>query len=64
MASEADDSGTSFTYELDCIDCSYESTVTGSVYDALDIAEAHQQNREDDSDEHFVNIEAAEETGT
>lgn len=63
MATEADESEASITYELACADCSYEATVTGSVYDALDVAESHQEKREVDSGEHFVNIEAAEQDG-
>lgn len=63
MATDADESGASITYELTCTDCQYEATVTGDVYDALDVAESHQEKHDEDSNQHFVNVEATEQSG-
>lgn len=41
MASETDESSASHSYEVFCTDCDFETTVDGTVYDALDVADDH-----------------------
>jgi hypothetical protein len=56
--SEAKESATTDdTYELVCTDCEFTTTVDGSIYDALDTAEAHQDEYGTLSMDHFVNVE-------
>lgn len=56
--SQESDTATSFpTYDLTCTDCSYEATVVGTVYEALDVADAHQAEHGDPAADHFVNLE-------
>lgn len=57
MASEADGSTTAKTYELLCTDCSFEATVQGSFHEALDVAEAHQDDYGKAPADHFVNFQ-------
>lgn len=54
MASETDDSAPRRTYELVCTDCEFEATVDGTVHDALDVADSHQQERGTRIEDHFV----------
>lgn len=44
------------TYRLTCTDCSFEATVEGDVYEALDHADAHQEEYTDHPGNHFVNF--------
>lgn len=60
MSSEVEDPTQTFTYELTCTDCAFEATVDGGVYDALDVAEAHQEKYEDPYAEHFVDFEVSD----
>lgn len=51
---ENQESEATHDYELFCTDCDFEVTVTGTVYDALDVADAHEEKHGDRSMEHFV----------
>lgn len=60
----ADEPGTSdadetdaVAFDLSCTDCSFETTVEGSVSDAFDVADAHQEDHGDTPTGHFVNFE-------
>lgn len=44
-------------YELTCIDCTFEATVEGTVYDVFDVVDTHQERHSDTRPEHFVNFE-------
>lgn len=58
MTSETDDRTATTTYELTCNDCPFETTVDGSVLDALDVADSHQEEYGETATEHFVEFEA------
>lgn len=47
-------------FRLSCVACSFETTEEGEFTDVLDIAHAHEEEREGDHREHFVNCEATE----
>lgn len=57
MESETDESASPTSYELRCLDCSYEATVTGDVFEVLDVIDAHQEGHLEDAYEHFVEFE-------
>lgn len=57
MESETDDSATTTTYRLTCTDCSFETTVNGSVDEALEVAKSHRQEEGVVYLEHFVDFE-------
>ena len=58
MASDADGTASTTTFELTCIDCSFERTVDGTVDDALDVADDHREERGNGAPtDHFVNFE-------
>lgn len=44
-------------FDLSCTDCSFETTVEGSVTDAFDAADAHQEEHGETPTGHFVNFE-------
>lgn len=44
------------TYRLNCNDCSFETAVEGDCYDALDVADAHQEEYGGPIANHFVNF--------
>lgn len=48
---------TTRVYELDCSDCSFETTVEGDFYDVYEVIDDHQEDQEDYTD-HFVNFSA------
>lgn len=60
MTSEADDSAVSRTYELVCTDCEFGATVDGTVHDALDVADAHQDEHGNRLEDHFVTFKLSE----
>jgi hypothetical protein len=57
MTTEADESQPIQTYELACNDCQFETTVDGTVLDALDVADSHQTENGDTPTDHFVDFE-------
>lgn len=57
MTSEADEPRITDTYVLACNDCTFETTVEGTAFDALDVADAHQAKHGDSPVEHFVDFE-------
>lgn len=57
MASEPDETTSPLRYYLTCTNCEFETTVEGSVQDALDIAETHQKKYGEYYTEHFVDLE-------
>lgn len=57
MATGTDESVSPSSYELRCLDCAYEATVTGDVFEVLDVIDAHQEGHLDDPHEHFVEFE-------
>lgn len=57
MTAETNDISTSKTFELTCTDCTFETTVDGSFYDALDVADAHQEEHGVAPTDHFVNFQ-------
>lgn len=60
MTSEDDETASTNVYELTCTDCAFETTVEGSVFDALDVADSHQDEHGQALTEHFVNFELSE----
>lgn len=57
MKTSADDVQTTGTYELACIDCAFETTVEGDVYDVFNVIDSHQEEQSETRPEHFVNFE-------
>lgn len=53
---ESDETTTGPVFELVCTDCTFERTVEGTFYDALDVADEHQEENGTVSTEHFVNF--------
>ena len=43
-------------YELECIDCAFQTTVVGEFREAIEETEAHRAEQEVAPDAHFVNI--------
>lgn len=43
-------------YELDCVDCSFQTVVVGEFTTALEEIQAHQREQDADPAEHFVNV--------
>lgn len=56
-ASELEEATTANTYSLSCTDCSFEMTVEGDTYDALEISDAHQEKYGETLRDHFVNFQ-------
>lgn len=56
MTFEASESVTSNHYALTCTDCSFETTIEGTVMDAFDVADIHQKRHGHVQPDHFVNI--------
>lgn len=54
MAGKTDAPKTTHEYELFCTDRDFEAVVTGTVHDALDIADTHREEYEDPIEDHFV----------
>lgn len=54
MTSDTDQSAKTDSFELYCTDCDFEATVTGTVNDALDVADSHQDDHGTMPGEHFV----------
>lgn len=61
MSSRTESTAGSPTYELSCNDCAFETTVTGSVIEALDVADEHQEEHGRTPYDHFVNFKRQEE---
>lgn len=55
-ASQSEEATTANTYSLNCNDCSFETTVEGDVYDALEVTDAHQEEYAVALTDHFVNF--------
>lgn len=55
-SSRREEPATAKTYRLACTDCEFETTVTGDAFDALDIADAHQEEYERPIGDHFVDF--------
>lgn len=62
MSSETGDATSTLVYDLTCTDCGYETTVEGSAHDALDVAEAHQEEYGDAYTDHVVDLELTDRT--
>ena len=60
MTTQHNESVLSLTYTLNCVDCSFETTVEGDVFDVLDIIDIHQEEHAGDPFEHFVEFESEE----
>lgn len=60
MTARQDESTTSLSYILRCVDCSFEATVQGDAYDVLDVIDVHQEKYGDDARRHFVEFESEE----
>lgn len=60
MTSRSDETRTSLSYTLSCVDCSFEATVEGDTYDVLEVIDAHKEECADDSLRHFVEFEGRE----
>lgn len=43
-------------FELTCTDCTYETTVEGTFLDALDVANAHEDEHGRTHTDHFVDV--------
>ena len=54
MVADNEESATTHDYDLFCTDCDFEVTVTGTVYDALDVADAHEEKHGGPPMDHFV----------
>lgn len=57
MSSQTDEPTPSNTYKLWCVDCSFETTAEGDVFDALEVCDTHQGAHEDHASKHFVEFE-------
>lgn len=57
MTSEGDASPEPNTYKLTCTNCAFETTVEGTVYEALDVADTHQDEHGEAASDHFVDLE-------
>lgn len=59
MTSNTEDASTpdASTYELDCTDCPFGTTVEGSFTEAFDVADSHQNQHGGAPSAHFVNIQ-------
>ena len=58
MNTRTDDTDSARSYELRCVDCAFEMTVEGDVFQVLDLVDAHQEKYAVDSNEHFVEFES------
>lgn len=56
VTSDPGRTASSITYGLTCTDCGFESTVRGSVYEALYLAKAHRNAHGEPGHEHFVDF--------
>lgn len=56
MTSETDQPTSTTTYVLTCTDCTFETNVRGSVYEALQAAKSHRVGNGDADNEHFVDF--------
>lgn len=54
MGSKTDEATYVQRYALRCVECSFETTVEGDVFDAFDVADRHQEAVVDNASEHFV----------
>lgn len=54
MSEEVTEPMATHEYELFCTDCDFEATVNGTVHDALDIADTHQEEYGERPMDHFV----------
>lgn len=54
--SQSGEATTAKTYRLTCTDCGFETTVDGDSFDALDVADAHQDEYEAPFADHFVDF--------
>lgn len=55
-APQREEATTANTYSLSCNDCSFETAVEGDVYDALEAADAHQEEYGVAFTDHFVDF--------
>lgn len=58
MNTRTDETVPTRSYELRCVDCAFEVTVEGDVFEVLNIVDAHQEKYAIDSYEHFVEFES------
>lgn len=56
MTTDVDDASSMPVYELSCTDCSFETRVRGTVYDALEEAKSHRVEYGEPHRDHFVNF--------
>lgn len=57
---ELEEQTTANTYRLSCNTCSFETTVEGDCYDALDLADAHREEYAESVGNHFVDFTLAD----
>lgn len=50
------DASVAARYELDCTDCEFNTTLTGTLTEALDAGDAHRAEMDAGPTEHFTNI--------
>jgi hypothetical protein len=56
-ASQREEPATANTYKLSCVDCSFETTVRGDIYDTMDVVDTHQEEYGTSLTGHFVNFQ-------
>lgn len=61
MGSTTEKTAADHRYALSCVECSFETTVEGDVFDAFDVADTHREERADDASRHFVEFVLDEE---
>lgn len=61
MTSTVDDTATQ-VFELICTDCAFKATVEGSLFEALSVADSHQEEYGVAAAGHFVNFERKDAT--
>lgn len=56
MPTEAEDPSSANTYKLTCNECEFETTVEGSIYEVLTVAEEHREKQSEPFAEHTVDF--------
>lgn len=60
MNTRTDETAPTHSYELRCVDCPFETTVEGDVFEVLDAADSHREEHAADGFRHFVEFESEE----
>lgn len=61
MSPQTDEAASDHRYALSCVECSFQTTVDGDVFDAFDVADTHREACADNASEHFVEFVLDEE---